>query len=582
MVLSTITGIVGYELLAKELKEPTKKVFGWLLNKGKEEYHEYKLNEALNNISEKITNVAKVKTIYKGDDSIDLHKFYVATKIEQNEKTINIVKDINDNNIVLQGTVGQGKSIFMRFLTYQEARHGQRIPLFYELRRLDEEQTLTAALTQQIKNWIAEFENKNFEIVAKTGNLVLFLDGFDEVPHSKVTRLLNEIEGWCERYPKMQVVISARPEADIQRSNYFKVIKLSEYTLTEQTLLIDKLVEETESKELLKKSINNSHTEIKELLKTPLMVTLFVMHYRSNLEIPSNQYEFYQDLFSVLISRHDKTKPGYERELNSNLSKKQLQKIFEQFCFISFNKDKLVFGNTEVIEIIEKCLDKQNFEADSDKVLKDLSQVVCLLQKDGMEYSFIHKSIQEYFYACFVADKPENVKEKFYTGLITQYPVVMNKSIKHFLIINDTYCFKKMYVLPNLVKIIEKFEIEENNNTLFEGFISYENHILEFMENLLQTGPEISISLSYSTFVSVVELGFLTLHSHYFLYVAHNLNQHIVPMDHKAIQNYKELCQADMFETQKESFIQLGNDILQEKQNIEKYILLQEKVDFDV
>ena len=105
--------------------------------------------------------------------------------------SINFVTDISRQSIVLQGTVGQGKSIFMRYLTSQEAKQGERIPLFYELRRLDDNETLTSALSKQINNWITEFKESDFDRVAKTGKLALLLDGFDEVPHDKVKNLLN-------------------------------------------------------------------------------------------------------------------------------------------------------------------------------------------------------------------------------------------------------------------------------------------------------------------------------------------------------------------------------------------------------
>ncbi|MGM8891475.1 NACHT domain-containing protein [Psychrobacter sp. 1Y1] len=405
LLTGAVAGIAGMKL-ADELKEPAKKAFGWLFEKGKNKYDEHKLDKALNNLSDKIIKVTKVKTIYKGDDSIDLQGFYVPTRVEGINTSVNFVTDISDKSIVLEGTVGQGKSIFMRYLTVQEANQGQRIPLFYELRRLDENDTLTNALSKQINNWITEFEITDFDRAAKTGSLVLFLDGFDEVPHNKVRKLLNEIEGWCERYPKMQLIISSRPEADIQHSNYLKVFKLSEYRFYEQSLLIDKLVEERESNSLLKQAIKDSNMEIQELLQTPLMVTLFVMNYRGSLEIPTNQHEFYKNLFTILISRHDKTKPGFKRESNSGLNELELQEVFEEFCFITFSMDILVFDDSKAIEVIKECLNNQNIRENPRMVLYDLSKNVCLILKDGLDYTFIHKSIQEFYYASFIHNQP--------------------------------------------------------------------------------------------------------------------------------------------------------------------------------
>lgn len=490
MLAEVVAGLIGIDLVEK-LKEPAKKAFGWLFEKGRNKYDEHKLDQALNNLSDKITKVTKVKTIYKGDDSIDLHEFYVPTRIEGVDVFINFITDISNQSIVLEGTVGQGKSIFMRYLTAQEAKQGQRIPLFYELRRLDDNDTLTNALSKQINNWIAEFRESDFDRVAKTGSLVLFLDGFDEIPHNKIKKLLNEIEEWCERYPNMQIIVSSRPDADIQQSNYLRVFKLSEYRFYEQSLLIDKLVEECESNNLLKKSIENSSTEIQGLLKTPLMVTLFVMNYRGSLEIPSNQHEFYKNLFGILISRHDKTKPGFKREVNSGLNEVELQEVFEEFCFITFSIDILVFDDAEAIKIIKECLDNQNLNDNPTMVLRDLSKNVCLVLKDGLDYTFIHKSIQEFYYASFIYNQPE-IKTEFYNDC--SYSFVQGKqNILHFLESMDTYYFYKYFSLPIFNIYIEHFSLNEGSNKLVESLFykedSRERIVIEFRFSIFKDYP---------------------------------------------------------------------------------------------
>lgn len=488
MLAEAFASLIGLDLVEK-LKEPAKKAFGWLFEKGKNKYDDHKLDQALNNLSERIIRVTKIKTIYKGDDSIDLHEFYVPTRIEDIGTSINFVTDISRRSIVLQGTVGQGKSIFMRYLTYQEAKHGQRIPLFFELRRLDDNDTLTNALSKQINNWITEFKESDFDRVAKTGKLVLFLDGFDEVPHDKVKNLLNEIEGWCERYSNMQIVISSRPEADIQLSNYLKVFKLSEYRFYEQSLLIDKLVEESESKILLKQAIKDSNTEIQELLKTPLMVTLFVMNYRGSLEIPTNQHDFYKNLFTILISRHDKTKPGFKRETNSSLNEVQLKAVFEEFCFVTFSIDILVFDDSKAIEVIKECLENQNMDDDPRMVLKDLSKNVCLILKDGLDYTFIHKSIQEFYYASFVYNQPE-MKIEFYKDCDYEF-ADGKRNILSFLESMDTYYFYKFLALPVFDKYIENFSFNENTNQIITNFFYSNNEEVRLCSENEKVGLQI-------------------------------------------------------------------------------------------
>ena len=435
-------------VLATLLKDPLTKAFVWTFKEALKGTRNQNIENSLKTLSTRITEVVKVKTIYKGDKSIDLHKFYVPTRVDNIGTRIECISDIDSQSIVLEGTVGQGKSIFMRYLTYQEARQSKRIPIFFELRRLDENQNLEEAVSLTINNWIHSFSKEHFTKIAESGNLVLFLDGFDELPHETVKKLLNEIEGWCERYPDMQLIISARPESEIQKSNYFKIYKLSSYRFHEQSKLIDKLVEEEKSREVLKQTIKESNHEIKGLLTTPLMITLFVMTYRALSEAPKSQTEFYKSLFSVLTSRHDKTKPGYKRQLS---------------CKLSYS---------EAIEVIERCLANQKIIDSPEKLLEDFSKVVYLLLRDGLDYSFVHKSIQEYFYANFISKKSERAQEKFYLEYSNNIHLFFKaKGAVRFLEETSRYNYYKYFRLPIIEEYIEYYAITRNSNTLINNLL---------------------------------------------------------------------------------------------------------------
>jgi len=469
--------VVTAAVLATLLKDPLTKALGWTFSEALKGSRNQKIEKSLESLSKRITDVIKVKTIYQGAKSINLNEFYVPTRVNDVETRIEHILNIDVSSIVLEGTVGQGKSIFMRYLTYQEARQGNRVPIFFELRRLEDNQSLEEAISLTINNWIESFSNENFVKIAESGNLILFLDGFDELPHEKVKTLLNEIEGWCERYPNMQLIISARPESEIQKSNYFKVYRLSSYRFHEQSKLVDKLVDDEKSREILKQTIKESTHEIQDLLTTPLMVTLFVMTYRALSEIPESQSDFYKSLFSVLTSRHDKTKPGYKRQLSSNLNEAQLQSVFEEFCFFTGNSNKLVLDYPEAIEIIKKCLHNQKISDNPTNILEDFSKVVCLLLKDGLNYSFVHRSIQEYFYASFILKKPERAQEKFYLEYAKNVRLFYKTTgVIEFLKEADKYNYYKYFKLPLLREYIKLYKIVENSNTVVNNiFVNHQS-----------------------------------------------------------------------------------------------------------
>lgn len=578
-------------VLATLLKDPLTKAFGWTFKEALKGTRNQNIENSLKTLSTRITEVVKVKTIYKGDKSIDLHKFYVPTRVDNIGTRIECISDIDSQSIVLEGTVGQGKSIFMRYLTYQEARQSKRIPIFFELRRLDENQNLEEAVSLTINNWIHSFSKEHFTKIAESGNLVLFLDGFDELPHETVKKLLNEIEGWCERYPDMQLIISARPESEIQKSNYFKIYKLSSYRFHEQSKLIDKLVEEEKSREVLKQTIKESNHEIKGLLTTPLMITLFVMTYRALSEAPKSQTEFYKSLFSVLTSRHDKTKPGYKRQLSCKLNETQLQGVFEEFCYLTGNKDKLILSYSEAIEVIERCLANQKIIDSPEKLLEDFSKVVCLLLRDGLDYSFVHKSIQEYFYANFISKKSERAQEKFYLEYSNNIHLFFKaKGAVRFLEETSRYNYYKYFRLPIIEEYIEYYAITRNSNTLINNLL-IRNISKNEIEIILDDKGKIQSDF-YCAPIEIMDFLQKFIFSIVFKIdtnpsrlTSSKVNTEDMSETRFKIEDFEKIeCNLNGFELKKlkAEILEVSNKIINNREEIIKYINQQDDIDIDI
>ena len=96
--------------------------------------------------------------------------------------------------IVLLADAGHGKT-FTLYQIYHEAEKQGYHPIFYRLRSLPEENALTM-LTK--------------EIVDVDENAVFILDGFDEMPETKRTRLYQTIEGIIAHYPEIPIITSSR------------------------------------------------------------------------------------------------------------------------------------------------------------------------------------------------------------------------------------------------------------------------------------------------------------------------------------------------------------------------------------
>src|SRR5262249_21729773 len=129
-----VTGIAGKKLVESivvDLYDIAKRQGGFHLKKWKAANH-------ADAIYKKIKQLRFVKTILQSEKEIELTSFYYPSRIKINKKApvVHQLADLNqDCNVVIEGTVGQGKSIFLRYLASVEFCTTRRIPVFIELRR---------------------------------------------------------------------------------------------------------------------------------------------------------------------------------------------------------------------------------------------------------------------------------------------------------------------------------------------------------------------------------------------------------------------------------------------------------------
>jgi hypothetical protein len=201
------------------------------------------------------------------------------------------------------------------------------------------------------------------------------------------------------------------------------------------------------------KAIDASETQIKDLITTPLLLTLLVIVYKSHNNIPKSLAEFYEKLFDILSFRHDSSKPGYNREFATQLSEPELAKLFNAFCFFCMKAQKTSINKTAALNLVTEA--KQYLGKDDVNeqfFLNDITKVTCLLIEEGFEYHFIHKSIREFHAANFIERSPEALKSAFYSHAIEQYDSFAAELA--FLAVIDDYSYKKMFLLPYIDNLL--------------------------------------------------------------------------------------------------------------------------------
>ena len=407
-------------------------------------------------IQKKIASIESLKTFWSADNLVSLTDFYYPSKItiDGRSKHCQLLSELPEGNLIIEGIVGQGKSIYLRHLATSEIRSNQsiRFPIFIEFRTLSQKITLD----QAIKNYLDEvnidgYVEDTFEYVMSSGNFVLLLDAFDEIEEVITKDTYLQIEHYVEKYEKLKIIITSRPSAEIQKSPKFLTIKLSPLREADYTPFLSKLGLPAPLIAELKDSIKNSPSKISQLITTPLMLTLVVRAYKSVKEIPENLPDFFEVLFKCVFSGHDNAKPYIRRTHSTDLSEKKLQELFETFCFVCMKNKVIRSLSTSMFDqLFDSAVKLQgNVTCEAAGFRNDMHKVACLILPDGFEsWVFLHKSIMEYYSASFIRRSNESFAIKFYKFAMNGVAPWME--VLTFLQYIDEYRFNKYYLLPEI------------------------------------------------------------------------------------------------------------------------------------
>lgn len=450
----------------------------------------------------KIKNYEMIKTIWQREKFVRLKDFYYPLKLEDCSReskyiTAKSLVDIpDDRSFIIEGTIGQGKSIFLRYLCIQElnAVSSGRIPIFLELRKLSVEHKLQQEIYNVFENLGFEISDKLFTHYARSGKIVVLLDGFDELDEAVVLATIRQLENWVERYPKLQFIITSRPGSEIGKSRLFSVMKLRKLTHSDFEPFMHKIGVDEKCIRMLISAIKGSTHRISGLLQTPLLLTLLILVYQLDQEIPRELPDFFEKIFTTIFTRHDKTKPGFIRKQRSGLSERQLELFFSAFCFcilknnfpVSLSQDAFSIAFSEARKYAMTQCNEEDFRF-------DLVKIACIMQEDGFHVAFIHKSILEYYSAAFVKQMPDSSSEKFYTNFLEHRETsILHRIWKQtlsFLSTIDSYRYFRYFYIPSVDLLLNQIGVIE---------LKFENFDQEKILKLVFEYSEISITKNQS------------------------------------------------------------------------------------
>ncbi len=321
---------------------------------------------------------------------------------------------------IILGQPGSGKSTLLRYLVWQTAQKKLKIankyfiPASISLKDWEStEQNLVSYLLSAYSFHAHAPSKKQWEDLLKSGEVLLLLDGLDEIGNE----FYRKLKTWIEPYSACPLVYTCRTVSFDQYKDLgeIQVFTLSPFSQSARNQYIQAYKSLTQSQydpEKLIQEIDRA-SGMAILAANPLLLSIICYVVEDGqVELPATRARFYDTVLVKMLSEQRQRKsisypPGIcLGNSNTQVVKKSLLSCAALFLFLQENR-KLFFSDKELhdalIYALKECDFTNSMPDTAIAFKKDLLQAG-IIRGNERGYFFLHLTLQEYLVASALAE----------------------------------------------------------------------------------------------------------------------------------------------------------------------------------
>ncbi|QUW39303.1 NACHT domain-containing protein [Bacillus cereus] len=411
-----------------------------------------------------------VNIIALGNNQVDIDKIYYPLTIsDENSAESYCVTDYNSilfnkyKKVIIEDSAGMGKSTIMKKLFISCIEKNEGIPIFIELRKLQEDTEIVDLVLEQLNSIHLEHDKQLILEMINRGDFIFFLDGFDEIPFDYKDKITHNLKEFIAKSNNNIFILTSRSDDVLSSFGQFKKFHINGMGIDEAYGLIEKYdnflnlnLSQSIINQINKNIEQEAFNDLEEFLKVPFLVSLIYLTYKHKRDVPLQKDQFYRKVYDALFEEHDLSKDGYKRQRYSGLSIDQLHKLLRKLGYLCLIENRVEYKKDKLLALIEKSTDSPYFEnVKPHDVFKDLINNVPLIIEEGLTYKWAHKSFMEYFSAQFIfmdnGDRKETILENIMNS--KRFSSYSNMLDLYYDIDQET--FDKAIIYPILKSFIE-------------------------------------------------------------------------------------------------------------------------------